>query len=145
MPYSTGRGPDDPHGRTSYAGVELVSTRRSEPPLAMSFLAARVTIEDMLDDAAGEFVFAEKHFAGVFFFEQHGLLFAVRAHDRFDARVNGARDLDHAPDIERVGGGDHQNARAVDMRLYQYIRVGSVAGNGRYTALAKLLDDFAIL
>ena len=89
----------------------------------------------MLDDVAGELVLAEKYFAGVFFFEQRDLLFAVRAHDRFDARVDGARDLDHAPDIERIGGRDHQHARAVDMGLNQYVGIGSVAGDLGFSEL----------
>ena len=46
--------------------------------LVLPFASSRVAVEEMLDHAAGELVFAEKYLAGVFLFEERGLFFAVR-------------------------------------------------------------------
>src|SRR5919106_1985905 len=85
-----------------------------------------IAVEDMLDHAAGELVLAEKDFPDVFFFEQRRFFFAMGAYDGLDARVDGAGDFDHAAHVQRIRRGDHQHARPLDMRLDQYIGIGSV-------------------
>ena len=99
----------------------------------------------MLDHAAGELLLAEENSAGSFFLEQCCFFFTVRAHDGLDARIDGARDLDHAAHVQGVRRGDHQHPRAVSVGLNQRIGIGSVAGDGGNAALAELLDDFAVL
>ena len=99
----------------------------------------------MLNHAGCEFVLAKKNFAGLFLFQEHGLLFAVRAHHGFDARVDGAGDLDHFANVEGIGSGDHQDRCAVNMGLKEHRGFGGIAGYRRYAALAQALDDFAIL
>ena len=104
----------------------------------------RVALQDVKDHAAGELVLAEKNRSGIFLFQQRGLFLAVRAHDDLDSGVDRARGLDHAADVERVRRGNHQHARAMDMRLDQNGGVGGVAGDGRDVVGAQLLDDLAI-
>lgn len=112
--------------------------------LVLPLASGRVTIEEMLDHAAGELMFAEKYLTGIFLFQERGLFFAVRAHDRLDARVDRVRDLDHAANFQRVRGGDHEHTGALDMRLNENRGIGSVARNRRDIAPAQLLDDLAI-
>src|SRR6516162_7875817 len=93
----------------------------------------------------GELVLTQEYFPGIFLFEKHRLFLAVRAHHRLDARVHRARDLNHAAHVKRVRGGDHQHARPLDMRLNEDGGLGSIARDGRYAAVAPLLDDLTIL
>src|SRR5580765_4686886 len=112
MLYSSKRRADDPPGPGRHAtdgetvNEEIKTGCATENPIAqvrrtitlilMALVASSgVAIEDILDHAAGELMLAEKYLAGVFFFQQHRLFFAVRAHDRLDARVDRACDLDH--------------------------------------------------
>ena len=57
----------------------------------------------MLDHAARELLLAEENSAGSFFLEQRCFFFTVRAHDGRDARIDGARDLDHAAHVQVSG------------------------------------------
>ena len=152
MKYGSRRLANDPHWRGRYAARSNCN-RRDQRDLCGQCLfvrlatarSHRVTVQNMLDHAAGELVLAEENLAGFFLLEQCRFFFAVRAHDGLDARIDGARDLDHAAHVEGVRRGDHQHARAVNVGLNQHIGIGSVAGDGRNAALAELLDDFAIL
>lgn len=118
-----------------------MNTAAGRPSMIVS---GYVALKHIARHSEGELVLAQKNFAGVFFFEKHRFLLAVRAHHRLDPRIDRAREFDHAAHIQRIRCGDHQHACAVDMCLNQNRWFGGVAGNGGHTTLAQFLDDLTI-
>ena len=111
----------------------------------MSLRCTSVALQDVLDHVAGELVLAEKNCSGIFLLQQRGLFLAVCAHDDFNSGIDRARGFNHAPHVKCVRRGNHQHARALDMRLDEHGRVGGVAGDRRYVFCAQFLNDLAIL
>ena len=73
------------------------------------------------------------------------LVFAVRANDRLNRGVGGARGLNHRAGLKRIGSGDHEEPRAIDMRRCEDVRSRRVAVEERAPLRSERLDNLPAL
>src|SRR5215213_9662125 len=66
-------------------------------------------------------------------------------HDCLDLRVEHSSEINHLTRLKGIRGCDHQHARPGNMRLNENGWLRGIASHGRYTACARLLDEFTIL
>jgi len=96
------------------------------------FFFASHVVESVLGEAEGELMLADQGEPDAVLFEPRPLVFAVRADDRLDLGVSGVSYLDHGARLGWIGGGDHEETRAIHVRAARTSgRVASPWRSGR--------------
>lgn len=99
----------------------------------------------MICHAGGQFFLSKKYPAHPFLAQHVGFFFAMGSQHNFNRRIECARGIRHASEIQRIRCGDHQHRGIGDMGLDQYRRIGRIADHRRHALVTQVLHQLAIL